>query len=82
MIILNLVIKENNKVKDVRPFVYQSSLISEIKNIAAKSEDSNFIERVSTLSNVDITYLMNDNPEVFRDTVYSGSRVFLCELNK
>lgn len=82
MIILNLLVKENNKVKAVIPFVSQASLISEIKHLITEIGDDRTIEESQKLTNVNVPYFISENPEIFRGTKYEGTRVFMCELSK
>lgn len=82
MIILNLLIKENNEVKTVVPFVSQSSLISEIKNMIIETEDSKAIEESKEFTNANVPYFISENPEIFKGTKYEGTRVFMCELTE
>lgn len=81
MIILNLVIRENGKIKEVRPFKSQFRLINFIKILI---EDEMSPVKItlgeSNFRNENITDLICDNPEIFRGTKYEGTRLFISEL--
>lgn len=82
MIILNLLVKENDEVKEVIPFISQSSLIAMIKNMITESGNECAIELSKELTNSNVPYFMTNNPYIFRGTKYEGTRVFMCELEE
>lgn len=81
MIILNLMIKENGKIREVRPFKSQYRLINFIK-ILLEDEVSPIKITVGNMDfkNENITDLICDNPEIFKGTKYEGTRLFISEL--
>lgn len=75
MIILNLMIKENGKIKEIRAFKSQSKLMSFVKEIMFK-ETQEEIE----FNYDNITDLICDNPGIFKDTKYKGTRLYISEI--
>lgn len=75
MIILNLIIKENGKIKEVRAFKSQFRLINFIKILLEENAEKEIEFHYN-----DITHLMCEDPEIFKETPYKGTRLFISEL--
>lgn len=75
MIILNLMIRENGKIKEIRAFKSQSRLMNFIKIIVGEE-----IQEEVEFNYENITDLICDNPEIFKGTKYEGTRLYISEI--